>query len=382
MSPLAPLVPCLGPMRRLTLLLLPALLLTPRAAALRGALPRSQPACLLAGGAWEGAAAPFLWVPVAGCRPALDTPPRVLRALAGRALLFVGDSTTREWVYDTALWLAGCNATAEPGAAVAARGALAPEASAVCAAVAQLRTVRNVNETLLSLPGGLELHFLRVEQVRTVEGRGLLGALLRGGGEGRPAGKAAVVLNAGLWNLRHDVHLGSPDAVLAGLLAEVEALIDALSAQASDHSARMPLARLYWRTLLPLEYREGVTRGAFTRAGAAAANAALTPRWAAAGVPVLDVWPYGIHAELEPSPLGPHRVLTMDAIHYPFYVNVEMARGILSRLAADIAAEGEAASEPAGVNGHRLLVITALGAAVAWLAQRRGARKVASRAPG
>ena len=168
----------------------------------------------------------------------------------------------------------------------------------------------------------------------------------------------------------------------------MEALIDALSgqrgAQAPD-SARAPLALLYWRTLLPLEYREGVTRGAFTRAGAAAANAALTPRWVAAGVPVLDVWPYGIHAKLEPSPLGPHRVLTVDAIHYPFYVNVEMARGILSRLAADMAAEsGGAASESAGDNGHRLLVIAALGAVVVWLAQRRGARapKVTSRAPG
>lgn len=366
-------------------------------------------------GAWHGPAAPFTWVPDPGCEPTLTTPDAVAGAWCGREVVFVGDSTTREFVYDTALWLAGCAVPPLPPAALPGGGS-----AAVCARVARLRTLRNVSGAEFELPcqpidsgsvgaarrrrtrgstssGSLLLRYLRVEQLRTLTAKPWWRAQLArwtaapASQQQRPV--AAVVLNAGLWNLRHDGKVAppdgpgpDPDAIASIYVAEVESLLAHLRTAALAPAARSALRRvLVWRTMLPLEARAGVTVGAFTRARVAAANAATAPRWAAAGYRVLDVWRYGVHAawpdlggagdgpaepgglsSSPPRPLGspvdlgdglPPPVLaavngstvlllTRDGIHFPGPVNVEMARGLLG---GALLAAGAEAERPGGV---------------------------------
>jgi hypothetical protein len=372
------------------------------AAAAAAAAPAAAAAC--PSGAWHGPAAPFTWVPDPGCEPTLSSPDVAAAAWCGRELVFVGDSTTREFVYDTALWLAGCAVPPLPPAPRAAGGG-SPH---VCTRVERLRTLRNVTGAVFELPcepdsssssgdagaGTMALRYLRVEQLRTLTRKPWWAAQLARwtaaavseGSEGAPRPSrhhvVAVVLNAGLWNLRHDGKVAppagpgpDPDAVAGWYVVEVDALLAHLAATLTP-AARAALARvLVWRTMLPLEARVGVTVGAFTRARVAAANAATAPRWAAAGYRVLDVWRYGVHAAwpdlggagdapadagappptlgrpvdlgdgLPPPALardanGSTLLLTRDAIHFTGPVNVEMARGLLTVLAAGAAPGG------------------------------------------
>lgn len=255
-------------------------------------------------------------------------------------------------VYDVALWLAGCDIPDFSSDDVDKPAPRPAPFEPICKQVASLRTIKNVNSTVLTIPvdpgaaGGpaVTLSFYRVEQVRTIATKPWFAhALAR-------SNASAVVLNAGLWNLRHDRAMGSPEAVVANYLSEVDALIAQLGASAPSTgsgtgTATSPLkSRLYWRTLLPLEHRTNVTQHAFTRAAVQGANAPVAAKWASAGYRVFDAWPFGVHEPLSEDVIEPAvasesqldaLLLTRDGIHYPAYVNIEVVRALLSAIHAD-----------------------------------------------
>ena len=244
----------------------------------------------------------------------------------------IGDSTTRELTYDAALWLSDCEADG---------------GHAVCEQVDALRKIRNVNSTAFEIlcddhGKSLTLLFYRNEQVSNLARKPWYdGAVAHFAGD-------ALVLNSGLWNLKHDRHLGSTQAILQNYYLEIHALLSSLKASPAAAALQR---RLYWRSLLPIEYRSGLTQGAFTRDAVKQANAAVLPQWAAAGFNVIDVWQYGVHASrsidgatgTDAGPVnttgGSRLILTKDAVHFPYNVNVELAKALLGAIYEDLSAE-------------------------------------------
>ena len=247
-------------------------------------------------GRWEGVTpGPYHWTSKCLNRGyPIESREEVRAALQNRVVSFVGDSTTREFVYDVALWIGNCTSSSESPAAAVDASTLWSDP--VCAVVSRLRQIRNVNETELRVGSGV-LRYFRVEQVRTLLSKPWAERLLFGWdtsyGNGDALHSDAIVFNAGLWNLRHDRYLGSPSAISENLLSEVDTLLAKLTS--SPHAAKLR-SRLLWRSMLPLEPRVNVTTvGAFTPNNVATLNNKLNDRWASAGFQVVDVWQYGLH---------------------------------------------------------------------------------------
>ena len=277
-------------------------------------------------GIWTGGA-PHWKTADSWCSYPIPDREAILSLLAGHTVTFVGDSITRGFVATMALWLNECD--------VVAGNATADPRAAACRQATHLWSTKHLQKTELTIAGGLAeggavLRFFRLEQLRALSANAWFTAVLRGETD---AG-SAIVLNAGLWNLRRDFNTSSPSVAVNNYLREVAALLHLVATSPVAVSLRR---RLFWRSLLPLEPLKNVTRGAFTPAAVREVNPTVSAMFSGAGYRVIDVYQYGVHeksAALAAAPLHGAAALrmTVDGIHFRANVYRAMAPEIFSAL--------------------------------------------------
>ena len=286
------------------------------------------------------------WLADHPCALRVETPLDATTLLAGRTLSFIGDSTTREMVYDLARWIAECE---DIGSGIG----ISDAESRTCADVTSLRRRRNVPSAHFKIQRGsglpLRLAYYRIEQMRTLQSKDWFERIFRTGNFGD-----ALVLNAGLWNLKHDfATLGrDPERVRSNYLSEVE---DIITAFRSAPAAERLRERLLWRGLLPIEHAANLTVGAFTRDSVQRVEVATERMWTTAGIAVFDAWTLGLHAEYDDVLVGSDSaqstlLLTRDGVHFPATVNVRLGCEVLSAVVhrlSDAAVSSGGDEEPA-----------------------------------
>lgn len=320
------------------------------------------------GGAWTGATKPYTWSPSHGCVYPINTLLDFQLAFAGRSLVIMGDSVSRDVALSAPMRYAGCDALERAGLeAEAALAGNSPLAAAWCAA---RRTFHHQNvyqnyTFAFPAPG---------RGVPTALGAGGGGA---GGGGGRAAGERAnaaggavleyhwsrfmrdawatpawrrfvedgdftpgrdaLVLNAFFWNaaLAHEARFGLRTLTQRTLFSNWRKELDETVARAaaSPHVERLRRA-LFWRTCTWREWpgAGGSYKPAFDNYHIMHANRYARVAWRKAGFRVLELEKYSHHATRAPEfrGAGASLVVTKDSVHFPGWANLAMFRELAS----------------------------------------------------
>jgi hypothetical protein len=288
----------------------------------------SLPSCIETGGYWDvennienNSPLKWKWNSSTGsCNMYLDSPQQIRESLANRTVYFVGDSTMREMLWDTALYLKGC-----PHRPLS--GARRLEDSFECNLIISkswghwFATIRNQDGSFLNLG----FHSLTYARLATSSDWWKYLLLNATDNDGTKYDRSLTILmNAGHWNLRFDakeLNLLSYEEVKQNYVKEVSTMIQNLTAHPNINELRQ---RLIWRSTLPID--AGASLGEmFTLARIEECNNIITKMWKDAGFRVLDVWKFGNVADPSLSSL-----LRRDGIHYRPWANAAMLNVVAS----------------------------------------------------
>ena len=294
----------------------------------------SLPSCIETGGYWDvenifESNPPLKWKwnsSTGSCNMYLDSPQQIRESLANQTIYFVGDSTMREMLWDTALYLKGC-----PHRPLS--GARRLEDSFECNLIISkswghwFATIRNQDGSFLNL-GFHSLTYARMATSSDWWKNLLLNATDNDGTNYDHS--LTILMNAGHWNLRFDakeLNLLSYEEVKQNYVKEVSTMIQNLTAQPNINELRQ---RLIWRSTLPID--AGASLGEmFTLARIEECNNIITKMWKNAGFRVLDVWKFGNVADPSLSSL-----LRRDGIHYHPWANAAMLNVVASAVLESI----------------------------------------------
>ena len=314
---------------------------------------------LASAGAWHGAARPYEWRTADGCAYPVGTLFDFQLAFAGRSLVIMGDSVSRDVALSAPMRYAGCDALERAG--LQAEAVLGPDA--VAGAWCPARRL---------------FHHQKVHEAYTFAFPPASGAANSSGGRGgRGAGDApaaatgatleyhwsrflrdvwktpawrrfvvdgdfvvgrdALVFNALFWHLAlaHEQRFGMRTLTLPQLFPqwrrELDETVRALAA--SPHAARLRDA-VFWRTATWREW-PGKGRGyqpAFDNFHINNANRYARARFKKAGFRVIETEKYSFHATRTGRFTGADAdlVLTKDSVHFPAPVNLALFRELAS----------------------------------------------------
>ena len=306
------------------------------------------------GGSWTGEQRPFRWVSADGCVFRINTIADFQLAFAGRSVIIMGDSVSRDVALSVPMRYAGCDAQDLHGMQLEATLGPNTLSDAWCAARKTFHHQNIYKNYTFRLPlgppssshrngraiadGGGEVHstveyhwsrFLRDFWRTPVWHRFVVaGAFV--------PGRDALVFNGVFWHLalEHEKRYGMRNLTLKQLFPqwkkELDATVTALVT--SPHVAALRQS-VFWRTCT---WREWPGAGqsykpAFDNYHINHANRYARARFRKAGFRVIETEKYSFHASLAPTFSGKDAslVVTKDSVHFPPAVNLAMFREIV-----------------------------------------------------